>query len=45
METEQLNDGICKCGHHSKDHSYNTLTDELECDLCDCGEYVFDCFD
>ncbi len=29
---------ICKCGHHTKDHSYNpeSLDSNLECDKCDC---------
>ena len=32
---------ICKCSHHSKDHSYNpdTLDNNLECDKCDCKNF------
>jgi len=37
---------ICKCGHHSKDHSYNPddfgLNNNLVCDICNCKNYVED---
>lgn len=40
---DKFNEGICKCGHHSKDHSYNqtTYNDYLECDKCNCQNYEF----
>ncbi len=31
---------ICKCGHHTKDHSYNPdWSTNLSCDICDCKEF------
>lgn len=41
------NEGICKCGHHSKDHSYSLApkSTDLECDICHCQNYEFDHFD
>ena len=33
---------ICKCGHHTKDHSYNPEdleNNNLECDHCDCKNF------
>lgn len=32
---------ICKCGHHTKDHSYDPDTSDsnLECDKCDCKNF------
>lgn len=35
-------DEICKCGHHTKDHSYNTQSEDnnLYCDVCDCKDFV-----
>ena len=35
---------ICKCGHHTNDHSHpypaNLDNDDLECDICDCNKFV-----
>ena len=33
---------ICKCGHHTKDHSYepSDLSDRLDCDKCSCINFV-----
>lgn len=35
---------ICKCGHHTNDHSHpypiNLDNDDLECDKCDCKKYA-----
>ena len=34
--------GICKCGHHTRDHSYDVnFKDNLRCDICDCKDFVF----
>jgi hypothetical protein len=44
MENIKRNEGICKCGHHSKDHSYEFSENNssgLECDKCDCKNYKF----
>lgn len=43
FENKERNEGICKCGHHSKDHSYSLSPkcDDLECDKCDCRNYEF----
>ncbi len=31
---------ICKCGHHTKDHSYYPdLGIELPCDICECKNF------
>lgn len=32
---------ICKCGHHTNDHSYNpeSLDTYLECDKCGCKDF------
>lgn len=31
----------CKCGHHTRDHSYdpNENDAKLKCDICDCQEF------
>lgn len=44
---DENNEGICKCGHHSKDHSYDpVLADgKLYCYICECKNYVFDHFE
>lgn len=41
---EKFNEGTCKCGHHSKDHSYSLAPNsiDLECDKCNCKDYEFD---
>lgn len=33
---------ICKCGHHTNDHSYvpDDLTTNLDCDKCDCNNFT-----
>lgn len=33
---------ICKCGHHTNDHSYepSDLSDRLDCDKCGCNKFV-----
>lgn len=38
---KELNEDICKCGHHSKDHSYNPNDTDcnLECDKCNCKNF------
>ena len=38
--TIELED-ICKCGHHTKDHSHipNSLYNNLECDICECENF------
>ena len=43
LKNKKQNEGICECGHHSKDHSYNpdTDNDNLECNKCDCKNYKF----
>jgi len=42
----KLNEGICKCNHHSKDHSYSldAHSDNLKCDKCNCKNYQFKSF-
>jgi len=32
---------ICKCGHHTKDHSYvpEAMDGKLACDKCDCENF------
>lgn len=42
----ERNEGVCKCGHHSKDHSYSLAPKcaDLECDKCNCQNYKFDKF-
>ena len=44
---DKFNDGVCKCGHHSKDHSYDPMRydDNLYCDVCECENYKFDRFE
>ena len=37
-----MEEEICKCGHHTKDHSYKPepIKDtNLYCDLCDCENF------
>ena len=31
----------CKCGHHTKDHSYNpeAIDKKLDCDICSCEDF------
>jgi len=43
---DKSNEGICGCGHHSKDHSYETSIrfGHLSCDKCSCRDYEFDHF-
>ena len=38
---KQINSNICKCGHHTKDHSYSLAPkcDDLECDKCNCQNF------
>lgn len=33
---------VCKCGHHTDDHSYepSDLSDRLDCDKCGCNNFV-----
>lgn len=34
---------VCKCGHHTNDHSYDPkelLNDDLDCDKCDCKKFI-----
>ena len=35
------NQELCKCGHHTNDHSYDPMRkdDNLYCDICDCKEF------
>lgn len=41
--TKQIDKEICVCGHHTRDHSYNTdFSTNLRCDICDCQEFKFD---
>jgi hypothetical protein len=43
-QNKEFNEGICKCGHHSKDHSYSLAPKcaDLECNKCKCQNYKFD---
>jgi len=36
-----INHGFCKCGHHTKDHSYSLAPQcaDLECDKCSCQNF------
>jgi len=32
---------MCKCGHHTRDHSYNVdFSSNLRCDICNCKEFT-----
>lgn len=34
------NKEICKCGHHTRDHSYlPDWSGNLHCDICDCKDF------
>jgi hypothetical protein len=40
-ENKKFNEGICKCGHHSKEHSWSLAPNcnDLECDKCNCQNF------
>lgn len=39
--TDEELDAYCECGHHSSDHSYQPLEDNINlyCDYCDCKNF------
>jgi hypothetical protein len=41
IDNKQLNESICECGHHSKDHSWSLAPkcSDMECDKCNCQNY------